>query len=122
MQLGVKDKAQHHQDNHYHAFYEQGPVLDGLGFVQPQDNLPGLLGHLELPAVDKVEAGDGGQHHQQDRRTGAQNEVVEAEPGGAADHDVGRVANEGGGTPDVGRQDLGHEEGDWVQLQHVGDG
>ena len=77
---------------------------------------------MELPAIDEVEAHQHGCQNEDHRQTGVGHKVQEAEPGGTADHDVGGVADEGGGAADVGGHDLGDEEGDRAGLQHVGDG
>ena len=43
------------------------------------------------------------------------------ELGKRADEDVGRIADQGGGAPDIGGEDLGNQKGDGVDFQGDGD-
>ena len=121
-QLGVEDEAQDDQHDDHHALNEQGTVFDRLFRVQAMNGFHGLRLDPELAAIDEVEADQRSGQDKDHGHTGVGDEIHKAQAGGAADHDVGGVADEGGGAADVRGHDLGHEEGDGVDLQHVRDG
>ena len=115
------------------ALDQQRAVVDRLPLVQGHHlGLP-LLRHRERTTEQpRQHHHEHGQRHEHDRRHVDQ-EVVELQTGTAADDDVGRVADQGRRTADVGGEDLGdqerhridvepitHQEGDRGHQQHRG--
>src|SRR3990172_22941 len=95
---------------------QQGDVGENLTFVQGHDPLAHLGRRPEVVAEEEVEpAQEQGQDEENDRGQVDQ-EVGEAQVSGAADEDVGRVADERGRAADVGGHDLRNEERHGVQL------
>ena len=65
-------------DDHDDALDEQGAVLDGLALIQLKDLCHGALLHMELPAIDEVEAHQHGRQNEDHRQTGVGHKVQRA--------------------------------------------
>lgn len=122
VELRVKDESKHHQEDHDDAFDQQTAVLNGFVLIQLQNGVHGLRLHMELAPIDKIKADNGGGQHKEHGNAGVGDEIRKAQPRGAANHNIGGVADQGGGAADVGGHDLGHEEGNGVDPQHAGNG
>src|SRR5690606_17490811 len=107
----VQAEADDHQAEHDQAADQQAAVLDGPPLLQLHD-LRDVLGVvLEGPAEHQPAQREEDRHRDDDGRRHVQEEVVEAQPGPAADDDVERVADEGGGAADVGGEHLRDQVG-----------
>ena len=118
----MEDESHHHQYDHYNTFPQKGSIFYGQFFIQGENFFHVLRLHVEVPPIHEEK--DGYHHGQNDQyhRAGVDNKVGKAQTGGAADHDVGRVTDEGSGTADVGGHDLREQKRHRIDLQDLGNG
>ncbi len=116
-----QNEAGDDQRKHDHRLFEQGRVGDRLAFSVLHHARPRLVIGDHVPAPYQP---DHNQRHDHDEgRDGRQvdQEIIEAEPHRRADHDVGRIADEGRRAPDIGSEYFGEQERVGVEMQFLGD-
>ncbi len=119
----LDQEEQDHGPDHHDRFPEQDRV-DDRGFrvesgERRRDPLPLVRGGRPVSAEEEVEEQD--KHAHIDHRDGRHHpeKVPEREPGGRADHDVRRIADQGRGPADVRGEDDGEQVRQRVHLEVV---
>ena len=117
----MQHEARRHEDDHDDALAKKRGVLDFLALIAFHEGAPMLLVDFELAAEQQIEQPDHHDEADDRRRRVDHDEVREREARGRADHDVGRVADEGRRAADVGGHDLGEEERRGVKVEQTTD-
>jgi len=114
-----EEEPQDHSHGPQHAAQHLG-VCDRLGFVQVEN--PVLVpGEMQLSAEQDQQYDHGAEPNGHHGRDHVDQEGVEVESRGAADHDVWRVAHQGRHAANVGEHGLGHQVGRRIEPEHAGD-
>ena len=116
-----EDETGDNQRQHQQGLPQQAAVGDGVGLVVVHHALACIGACLQVTSPDQVDGQQHGGQEQGDNRPEIEQEVVEAQPDGRADHDVGRVTDQRGGPADIGRENLGKQVGVGLHIQRVGD-
>ena len=103
---GVEEEADERQDEDDQRPDHQRPILDRRRRVHRRQDVQPVGVVLHPPAEGEPHDPDEGDHDHDDDRREIDEEVAEVEPGGRADEDVGRVADQGRGAADVRGEDL----------------
>lgn len=90
----MADKAENDERDHDKALFHQHSVLHSALFIQLHDGCHALGRDHHAPAVYRIEQRTDDDHDKDDRRSGRDDEIREAQTSLGADHDVRRVADQ----------------------------
>ena len=114
-------EAHDDEGDHDDALAQEDRVLDLLPLVEVRERVFVRVVDVELSAEEQVEQREHHGEREQRRRGVVEDEVDEGVARRRADHDVGRVADEGRRAADVGGHDLGEEERQGVEVEQAAD-